>query len=386
MKKLLTVLGLVLGLTAMSLLAGCTDEGPDSTNKITDNKIQTVKVGVITALSGDAAALGQQIKNVLDYELVKVNTDAAAKGYKFELIYEDGKCAGGDSVTAFQKLTDIDGIQFLLGGTCSSETLGIAPLLAEKKVLALTGWSSSPEVEGKSPYLFSISYSDDAVGKAVADEIGKYKKVAILTEQNDYNTALRKTVVAALKEKYPDVQIVSDEQFTKGVTDFRNQLQKVKASDPDILFLNPNVGVTAESLIKQMAELKDWKLPKVGTYSIMGETTLKLAPEFLEGTIILDAPKVNDAEFTDLMAKIIAEKGSMSDLGNYYVATSIDALDLMSQAIMKYNGDVDMVKNGFSTLTFDGYIGKIYFGGKTFTQSGKVARFVVKGEKIEEIK
>src|SRR5437868_99394 len=73
----------------------------------------TVKIGVLSPLSGDAAAYGQEIQKVLNYTLSKVNAES---GTKIELDYEDSKCSGSDAVAAFQKLTDVDGVKIIIGG------------------------------------------------------------------------------------------------------------------------------------------------------------------------------------------------------------------------------------------------------------------------------
>src|SRR3989344_319096 len=76
---------------------------------------QTVKIGFITPLSGDAAALGQEEQKVVAYRVKQINDAAGESGTKFEFIYEDGKCSGNDAVSAFQKLTNIDGVKIILG-------------------------------------------------------------------------------------------------------------------------------------------------------------------------------------------------------------------------------------------------------------------------------
>ena len=84
---------------------------------------QTVKIGYVGPLTGDAGALGQQQKQVVAYRIEEINTKTAGSGTRFEVVYEDGKCAGAEAVNAFQKLVDVDGAKAIIGGLCSSETL-----------------------------------------------------------------------------------------------------------------------------------------------------------------------------------------------------------------------------------------------------------------------
>lgn len=381
-----------MGIVSVILLTGCSETQDQGTNSVGKNtpkstQTQTVKIGLIIPMSGDGAAYGEELKRVFDYELPIVNKQYLDKGYQFQLIYEDGKCSGSDSATAFQKLTDVDGVKFIMGGLCSSESFGFTSLLSDKNVIALSAWSSNQDLEGKSPNFFSLSYSDDGNAKGMADELGKYSKIALINEQNDYNEGIKKNVEKTLKEKYPSATIVDDEVFPKGATDFRNILEKIKSSQPEVLFINSNVGVTAEALIKQLAEMKDWSVPKVAGFNLMGDTVLKISPQTLEGTITVDAPKINTAEFQDAMNKIVATKGKLDNLGNYYTASSIDGLNILAKVISDSNGDASAVQKELSTGTFSGYLGdNLSFNGKTFVQGIGVAKYVIKDGKVVLLK
>lgn len=368
------------GLVVFTLLVftGCSLE--PSQGGVASSKTYTL--GVIIPLTGDAAAYGEEVKHVLDYEIEIINESLASSGVQFELLYEDGRCDGASAVMAFQKLTDVDGVEAIIGGICSSESLGIAPLLKDKGIVAVSGWSSNPELEGKSTHFFSLSYSDDGVGKGVAEELSQYKKVAFLTEQNDYNYGITNTALEALSENYSDVQIVAQEEFSKGNTDFRNQLQKLKASDAEAIFLNPNVGVTAEALVKQFAEIQDWNVQLVSIFSLKTPEVIGLVPEALEGTVIVDAPAVNTSEFVAYQDKIIAAKGSLSNLGSYYVASSLDVLHLLTDLIVETDSDTEAIQKALALRSFSGYLGNIRFAGHTFVQGVGVARFVISGGEV----
>lgn len=387
-----------LGILSLFMIAGCADSGftpsstteesqnmvPASTSQEAPKEVMAVKIGSILPMSGDASAYGVEMKRALDYRIAEMNADAEKNGYKVELIVEDGKCNGSDAVNAFQKLTDIDGVKFIIGGGCSSESLGIAPLLAEKKVLALSAFSSNPEVEGKSPYLFSLSYSDKLVGEGLTAEVAKYKKVALISEQQDYTQGIKKIVEATLKEKYPDVQIVANEEFAKGATDFRTLLDKVKSSGAEVVLLNPNVGVTAETLLKQIAEIKDWKVNYVTQFAYLNDKILSIAPETAEGMLIVDVPSLSEPKFVDYKAKIVAANGTLDNLGSFYTATALDSLNILSKLYVDTKGDAAIARDTLSSQSFTGWSNStLTFGGKSFVQGVNVAVYKVTGGKAE---
>lgn len=339
---------------------------------------ETVKIGVIAPLSGDAAAYSQDIQKILNYRLAEIN---AERGTKFELVYEDGKCSGADAVNTFQKLTDIDGVKLIIGGLCSSETLGIAPLTKDGKALEVSPWSSNPAIEGASPYLFSTSYSDNAIGETLASEMSKFSRVAIITEQNDYNIGVKNVWEKKIAE-YSNVKIVSNEVFSKGASDFRSLLLKVKKANPEAVLLNPNAGVTSGNLIKQLAEMKDWTGYKMySQLAYLTDSARASVGGFANGMTIIDAPNLTDKNFLDYKAKIEKAEGPIPTLGDYYTATGIDTLNILTFLVRELGNNQKALRDAISTRTFKGYIGDIYFGGHSFKQGSRGAVYVVENGK-----
>ncbi|RJP45956.1 ABC transporter substrate-binding protein, partial [Candidatus Parcubacteria bacterium] len=337
-----------------------------------------VKIGFIGPLSGDAAAYGEEMQKVLRYRLAEIN---AERGTKFEVAYEDGKCSGSDSVSAFQKLTDIDGVKIIIGGACSSETLGIAPLTKDGRTLVVSALSSNPAIEGASPWVFSTSYTDQVIGETLAQAMSTFSKVAIISEQNDYNIGV-KTVWERKIAEYPDVRVVANEVFPKGGSDFRNLLAKVRQAAPEAVFLNPNVGVTANNLLRQLAEMKDWTGYKlVSQIAYLADDTRTAVGDFAEGMTIVDAPNLTDPAFLAYKAEIEKTEGPVPNLGNYYTASTIDTVDILTSLIRELGNDHNVVRDALASRTFRGYLGEIYFGGRSFKQGSEGAVYVVENGK-----
>ncbi len=349
-----------------------------SMRKGSDTGTGTVKIGVILPLSGDAATYGQDVQKVFSHRLAEINKE---KGTKFELVWEDGKCSGSDAVSAFQKLTDIDGIKIMIAGFCSSETLGIAPLTKDGKALAVSLGSSNPAIEGASPYVFTLSYSDQVVGETLAIEMSKSSKVAIITEQNDYNIGIKNVWERKIAE-YPNIKVVANEVFPKGGSDFRNLISKIRKANPEAILLNPNVGVTADNLLKQLAEVKDWMGYKVYTqFAYLADTTRTSVGGFANGMTIVDAPDLTNPAFLAYKADIEKTEGKIPTLGNYYTASGIDDLNILTSLIRELGNDQKAVRDALSARTFKGYIGDIYFGGHSFKQGSLGGVYIVENGK-----
>ncbi len=379
MKKIVYIVPIIAAL----ILSGCSSSMKSGQNS---GGMKTVKLGVIVPLSGDAQAYGEQIQKVIDYQLIKVNEKHKKDNIKFEVMYEDGKCSGTDAVSAFQKLTEIDGIKFILGGACSSETLALAPLTQKGNVFVTSMFSSNPKIEKASDYLYTFSYSDELTAQKVAERMSQYNKVAIISEQNDYNIGLEQAWAKAL-EKHPNVKIVANEKFAKGSIDFRNVLEKVKKTQPDAIFLNPNVGTTTQNLTKQLAEIKDWTgYDLFGVYPYMTASVLSLAPDLLEGMIIVDAPKTAKPELATIKSEIESSKGTLEDLGLYGVAATMDDLDVVTDLIAEFGENPAAVRSAFVSRDFSGYASDNFNFKNSNFPNVEASAYVVKNNKPEFVK
>jgi branched-chain amino acid transport system substrate-binding protein len=378
-----TIASILFGFTTLLALSGCEagagDGKADVTGAGSSGEAKTYRIGIIAPMTGDAATYGVEMQRIMEYRLAEINREYADKGARFELVYEDGKCDGAAAAAAFQKLTDVDGLKLIIGGVCGSETLGFLPLVEEKGVLAVSWGNSIPELEGKSKNYFTLSYNDALIGSGIADELGKYKQVALVTEQNDYNVNLLKVVEDALAKKYPDTRVVLNEKFPKGGTDLRNMLAKVNDSDAEAVLVNTNPGVTTMALVKQLAEIKGFNKKLVSQVAFMGKDALQAAPETLEGAVVIDAPNIHSKDFDAYVKQIVDAKGTLDNIGAYYTASTLEALNLMTRLAYNENGDPLKIRDDLATGRFSGWIAPSFnFGGKTFVQGVGVAKYVIK--------
>lgn len=342
---------------------------------VESSEMTTIPLGIVSPLSGDAAIYGEEMQNIFEYALPALNEAAAANGYQFELVYEDGQCDGALASTAAQKLADFDGVEFMIGGVCSSESLGLAPLLEENGMLSLSATSSSPELRGASDYLFSLSYSDDGVGMEIARQLSEFDTIAILSEQNDYTLAMLEVVQSHLGE---NTEILLLEEYVKGETNFRNSLEKIQAAGAEAIFLNPNIGTAPVAIATQMEEIGGWDEVLISQFAF-GTEVPAMDLDVTDGLIVVDAPRVDSEDFLAMVAEVTETQGAVDAIGNYYVASTYDALMILTDLIMEHDADVDAVRNALATESFDGYLGSgLSFDGETFVQGVGTANFEIR--------
>jgi ABC-type branched-subunit amino acid transport system substrate-binding protein len=243
-------------------------------------------------------------------------------------------------------------------------------------MLALSATSSSPELWDINDRFFSLSYSDDGIGLEIANQLSQYDTVAILSEQNDYNQAMLDVVLSNLSE---DTEVIFDEQYVKGETNLRNDLEKLQAAGADAIFFNPNIGATAEAMATQMDEIGGWDSYMVTTFAMATDDVVSKDLDAMDGLVVVDAPRADDADFLMFVDEVVATQGTVDNLGNYYVAAIHDALYILTDLIMEHDGDVEAVRTELATGSFDGYLGSgLSFDGETFVQGVGTANFEVR--------
>lgn len=359
---------LVVGLASL-LLVGCSSEMPDDVVEIDES----VEIGVLLPLSGDAAAYGEEAKAVLEAQ-ISDRTDV-------RLVFEDSKCEPSASVAAIQKLGSIDGIEYVIGGLCSNETLAIANQLESIGVLAISPSSSNPEIEGASSNQFSLSYKDSDVGDVLVSKLQGFESVAIISEQNDFSIGLRNAVEAGISED----AIVVNETFESNNKDFRNIIEKVKNANPDAIFLNPFVGENASLLLTQIEELGG-----LGDAALFGQAAFvpsELLAEkgsVIEGMTIVDAPSVFGEEAEKFEADLAEAGVTYDNLGAYYAAAYADALNILLEVSEKEN--LETALNAMRSMTFDGLVSdELSFGENSFAQGIGVGEFEVREGVLERL-
>ncbi len=353
-------------LTLAALLSGC------SSAPAVEKEAKTpLKVGVLAPFSGDAASYGEEIQIVLTQTAAQLNTTET----QVELVYEDSKCTGQDAVTAYQKLIDIDGVDVILGGTCSSESLAIAPLLETNNMVALSAASSNPNIEGASPNLFTLAYNDYITADGMTEQAEKFTKVAIITEQNDYNIGIQKILETNLGKS-----VVSNEVFEKGATDMRNIIQKALSQKPEALILNPNVGTTAQVLLRQLAEFESELegVQLISQIAYMSAEARQDASSLSEGMMIIDAPSIQSEEMNQLKKSLSAPTNY---LGDFMTATSHDALINLVRAYNDSYSNGTTLRQELTENPLQGIVaGGKSFEDKNFLQGIKTGLYIVQEE------
>lgn len=239
------------------LLASCTAQ-----------TTEPIRIGMFGAFSGNLAEIGQQEIVAAEYAVEQVNAEGGIEGRPLQLVIEDAKCNPRDAVTAFNRLRASTDAAIILGGLCTGETLGAAPLANEQRIVLLSAVSSGPQVTNAGEYVFRTNPSDD--GSFFASYIiGKgYGRVAIISEQTDFAIGVKDALLSKLDEAGVAYFM---EDVPAEAADYRTALVKLQQHEPDILIMNSNSYNTGRIIYQNAAAL--------GYETVMGSRGFEVATQ-----------------------------------------------------------------------------------------------------------
>ncbi len=348
---------------------------------------EPIKIGYVSALSGDTALWGQAGLNGMLLTAEKINAAGGILGRQVEIIGLDGKGDAADSVSAYKKLVEEEGVVAVVGTNFSSCNIPIAAVSDELKVPVIATAASNEKVtvdeNGKlHPYSFRLCFIDSfqgtVLGKYAASELG-LKKGAIITDITDaYSTGVGSFITDAFTAN--GGTMVASEQAQSGDNDFRAQLTKIAAAEPDVLFI-PWIYQNVALIAKQARELGIQSI-MLGTDGWDSNELADLAGGALEGSSYVSRIGFNTPE-----AKAYAEEYK----AKYNIAVEAeclygnDGLLWIKDAIERANStEPTAIRDALeNTDTFTGLLGAMKMDAATHNPQREIAVFTCKNGVFE---
>lgn len=243
--SLLAILVAIVLATASILTLGVGRSGATGTSggAGVDTIGTTLKIGLARINSGSSANYGKHADFAADMAVEEINNSHRLGDVKVELVKEDTEGQADKAKTAVQKLVKQDKVAAIVGPQASSEMMAAGDIAQESGVPMLSATATNPKATEKGDALFSVAYTDTYQGELLAKYIAKSgkKKIAFLfNSDNPYSTGAKDAIKAKLQGL--GVEVVAEEAFSKGATDFNGQLQRIKGANPDGLVLPEEFG------------------------------------------------------------------------------------------------------------------------------------------------
>ena len=223
-----------------------------------------IPVGEYGSLTGTTAAFGQSQHKGIVLAIEEINAAGGVLGKPFRLFSEDNQSKQEETPIVVAKLINQNHIVALLGEVASSRTLAAAPLAQRAGIPMISTSSTNPKVTLVGNFIFRMCYLDTFQGAAIArfvkTTLGKTRAAVLIDVRNDYSVGLG----GFFSENFTKLggTIVSSESYSEGDQDFRAQLTKIKATNPEVLVI-PGYYADAAKIAKQARDL-GFDVPLVG--------------------------------------------------------------------------------------------------------------------------
>jgi branched-chain amino acid transport system substrate-binding protein len=335
-----------------------------------------IKIGLVTALSGQSALAGEAITRGLTIAIDEINANGGLLGgRKLELVRRDDEANPAKGVTAARELIFKEKVAVLFGGLDTPVSVAIAQMANQEKVPFMGPWAAGTAItkNGANPnFAFRVSAVDEIVDKAMlayAQKTFKSVNPGMILINNPWGESNEKGLTAALSAK--SMKPAGIEKFENNDVDVVPQLTRLKAAGADTLFMVGNVGPSAQ-VVKSLDRM-GWKVPVVSHWGPAGGRFTELAGPSAKSVHFVQTysffgkqSAVGDKVIKALMAKYPEIKGVNDITPAVGVANAYDAMNLAALAIANAGStDGEAIRLGF--LKIDRYEGLIKTYNKPFT-------------------
>src|SRR6266567_3179688 len=214
-----------------------------------------IKIGASLSLTGTYAQPGSYQKE--GYELCQdhLNAKGGLLGRKIEFVFYDDQSMPATGVRLYEKLITEDKVDAVMGPYSSAVSEAVANVTEKYKKVMVAPLAATTSIFKKGrKYIFMVitpaeNYLDGLIDMAAKRGL---KTVAIINEDTLFPKASAAGTAEAAKKR--GMQVVLQEAYPKGNTDFSALLVKIKAANPDVIAAGTYFD-DAVAITRQMKEL-----------------------------------------------------------------------------------------------------------------------------------
>ncbi|HVF11377.1 MAG TPA: ABC transporter substrate-binding protein, partial [Abditibacteriaceae bacterium] len=301
-----------------------------------------ILLGEYGSLTGTTATFGTSTRDGIKLAVEEANKAGGVLGKQIRIQLENNAGSPEQATTVVKKLIKQDNVLAVLGEVASSRSLAAAPVCQAAGVPMISPTSTNPRVTQIGDYIFRTCFIDPfqgTVNARFARHHSKAKTAAVLTDvKNDYSVGLSEFFITEFKKL--GGEIVAEESYKEGDTDFRAQLSNIKARKPDIIFI-PGYYTEVGSIAKQARDL-GLRQPLLGGDGWDSPKLTEIGGEAVQDCYFSThyAPQSKDPR----VVKFVADyKKRFNEVPNALAAVAYDAARIMFDAI-KRAGSTDRAK------------------------------------------
>ena len=296
---------------------------------------EPLKIGVVSVLTGPAAALGQQVRD--GFQLAVDQNGGKLGGVPVQITVIDDELKPDVAVGKVRSFVEGGKVDFVVGPVFSNILGAIAKPVLDSGAILISPNAGPSTFAGKdcNPFFYVTSYQNDQVheilGKVAQDR--GYKRMYLMVP----NYQAGKDSVAGFKLDYKG-EIVEESYMPLNTLDFQPELSKISSQKPDALFTFMPGGLGV-NLVKQyrQAGLAD-TIPVLSAFTV-DESTLPAQQDAAVGMFggANWAPNLDNPQNKKFVA---AYEAAYNSVPGTYAFQAYDAAMLIDSAVKALKGDL----------------------------------------------
>lgn len=292
---------------------------------------EAIRIGFFSPTTGFAAADGTSALQSAQLAVDMVNEDGGVLGRPLELVAYDDAAKPDQASSIARKLIEQDNIVAGISGSYSGATRAAAPIFQEKGIPMISAYAIHPEITTTGDKIFRVGTLATVQGRVGAELVANVlnaQKVAILTVDNDFGVSLTEGFKQHAEKL--GLEIVLEEKYPLGETEFRPIIGKIKAAGPEVVYATGYYN-EASNLVSQAVD-EGLEVQIIGQEGYDSPKFIELAGPASEGVIITtDLNRDSEREMTRLfLEQYEAKYGEAADMVG---ASAFDAVMVLAHAI-----------------------------------------------------
>ena len=263
---------------------------------------EPVRIGTIAPLSGPGAFDGQLAVEGMEAMAALINENGGVLGGRMlELVKYDDKGNPEEGVSAAKRAIEQDDVDVIVGGWFSSVALTMKEVTRDRILNIMTSTQHPNTTKEGHKLLFRLNATStmmsDTYSRFICDKMG-LKNIAFITINDDYGRLEVENYRKLLDTC--GIEVLGNEFYNKEDTDFTTALTKLKALNPDAIYvsaINTAQGATIYRQIKQTG----YQGTTIASAGNMNPKLVELSGRSLEGvySVSLYAPDSENERLKD---------------------------------------------------------------------------------------
>lgn len=315
----------------LALTSGCERQPPSA--GAPDHSL--IKIGYYGDLSGPTFNFGESAKNGVLMAVEEINQAGGINGRRIDLVIEDDQGSAERAATRAGKLIDQDKVIAVIAGGTSGNSRAGAPKAQVAKIPLISPSATDPAVTQIGDYIFRACFIDTFQGEVMAKfafNTLKGQKAAILL---DFNSPYSRGLSDFFELSFTRLggQIVNKQLYTLTDGDYRGQLNAIRLSAPDVIYIPGYYGNVA--IIAKQARQMGITQPLLGGDGWDAPELWDLGGDALNGSYISNHYSADDP--SPAIQQFVREyKLHHSNLTpDAHAALAYDAMRVLADAILR---------------------------------------------------